>query len=107
MGSTVGGRMAQGTVEGSASTIDIDLEFTPSAVYLMNIDGLATLWWNAAMAPDSGLKAVTDGTISFVTSDGITPILSTVLETDSPGFTIGTETDVQQNGETIHWCAWE
>ncbi len=107
MGSTVGGRIAQGTVEGTGSSIDIELEFTPSAIYLMNIDDNCTLWWNRSMADASGMKAVTNGTISFVTSAGITPVLSTVLETDLPGFQIGADTDVNVSAQTIHWCAWE
>ena len=107
MGSTVGGRMRQGTVEGTGASISIDLDFTPSAVYIMNIDDLCTMWWNASMADASGLVQVTAGTITYVVALGITPVRSTNFETDLPGFIIGADLDLNVTAQTIHWCAWE
>ncbi|MCK5019274.1 MAG: hypothetical protein KAS32_19600 [Candidatus Peribacteraceae bacterium] len=107
MGSTVGARMSQGTVEGTGSTIDIELEFTPSSVFVMNIDDPGSLWWVASMADASGLKNDGAGTMSLITSAGITPVRSTVMETDLPGFQIGADTDINVSAQTMHWIAWE
>ncbi|MDX1390316.1 MAG: hypothetical protein R3344_14090, partial [Acidobacteriota bacterium] len=68
-------------------------------VRLLNVDGLVKLEWNNTMPDAAGLKQVTAGTLSYITSDGVTPL--------SNGFTIGADTDVNVSGEVVHWEAEE
>ena len=107
-------RMATGTVEGTGATISIGLsaglEFTPRKVLVLNVDGLAKLTWCHPMPPASGVKEVTDGTTSYITTLGITPVEQSRLDSGaSPGrgFQIGADTDVNVSAETIFWVAWE
>jgi hypothetical protein len=103
-------RMATGTIPGTGATIQIALEFSPRAVYVVNEDGLATLYWTNTMADASGLKEVTAGTKSFITTLGITPKEKFERDDTSPdlhGFEIGADTDVNVSAEVIHWTAWE
>jgi hypothetical protein len=90
------------TVEGTGAAISITCGFKPSLVKIINIDGKASLEHTSSMADASGYKVLTgiDDTAdtvslhSFITSGGVT--LTTM------GFTIGADTDVNVNGETIH-----
>lgn len=111
----------RGTVEGTGAAISITLRSVPNYVRLMNVDGLVTLDWTDDMPDAYGLKTVTDGTISYITSDGVTPLGDdeglTVAASDTTvdgntttltgvrGFTIGADTDVNVNGETIMYIA--
>lgn len=93
-------RAAQGSVVGTGSAINVrTVGFRPSSVKLFNVTGLVIAEWKATMADASLVKQVTDGTISFPTTLGITPL--------SNGFTIGADTDVNVAAETIHWEARE
>lgn len=93
-------RVAQGSVSGTGSAINVDtVGFQPKYVKILNIGGLATLEWTADMANASGLKEVTAGTKSAITSNGITP--------RTKGFQIGADTDINVSGEQIRWVAFE
>lgn len=113
MSSSVGSKLKTGTVEGTGSALTVIIGFEPSWVRVLNIDGLATLEWTDSMADAEGLKEVTAGTKSFITSDGITPTTVTVAAPgpDMPGhnagFIIGADADVNVAAETIHWVAGE
>ncbi len=98
------GHFKVGTVEGTGSLIIIQLGFTPEWVRILNIDDNNSLEWTAAMPDDSGMKTVTDGTISKITSDGITPYAGTV-GANALGFTIGTDSDVNVNAQTLVYVA--
>lgn len=111
----------KGTVEGTGSAINVTLGGTPCYVKLMNIDGLATLEWTDDLTDGYGLKTVTDGTISLITSGGIDPLGDdeglTVAASDTTsdgdtttltqvrGFQIGADTDINVSGETINYIA--
>ena len=111
-----------GTTEGTGSAINITLGFVPARVEIENIDGLATLVWTDQEDDAAGVKQVTDGTISHITSNGITPLGDdeslTVTASDTTsdgdtttmtsvrGFTIGADTDINVNGETINYTAY-
>ncbi len=110
LGNNMMTRMATGTIAGTGAIIQIALEFSPRAVSLKNVTGLATLDWSDSMADDSGVKAITAGTISFVTTGGITPKEKFERDDTSPdlhGFEIGADADVNVSAEVIHWVAWE
>lgn len=111
-----------GTTEGTGSAINITLGFVPARVEIENIDGLATLVWTDQEDDAAGVKQVTDGTISHITSNGITPLGDdeslTVTASDTTsdgdtttmtsvrGFTIGADTDINVSGETINYTAY-
>lgn len=91
-----------GIVLGTGATISVECGGIPKAVRLLNISGLATLEWNENMSNGWGLKTVTDGTISLITSLGVTPGAVNTLR----GFYIGADTDVNVDGEQIIYEAW-
>lgn len=110
LGNNMMTRMATGTLPGTAAIIQIALEFSPRAVYVVNETGLATLYWTDSMADDAGLKEITAGTKSFITSGGITAKEKFERDDASPdlhGFEIGADSDVNVSAEVIHWTAWE
>lgn len=98
------GHIARGTVEGTGAALTIQLGFTPEYVRLVNEDGLASLEWFSAMTDGHGLKTVTAGTMSKITSNGVTPYSGTA-GANSAGFTIGADTDINVSGETLHYVA--
>lgn len=98
------GHLAIGTVEGTGSAINLQLGFTPKHVRLVNEDGLAAMEWFAGMADGHGIKTVTAGTMSKVTTNGVTPYAGTPGG-DAEGITIGADTDINVSGETLHYVA--
>lgn len=95
--------IAVGTVEGTGAAINVSVGFTPAHVMILNEDGLARLEWHTTMTDGHGIKTVTAGTISKITSLGITPYAGTTAL--SEGFTIGADTDINVDGETLHYFA--
>lgn len=110
MSSSVGARIARGKVEGTTSEIKIGLEFAPRKVELFNVDGLVKGVWTETMAPGEVMKTITDGTITFESSGGITQVEQQELDDKADpgrGFTIGTDANLNASGEDIHWVAYE
>jgi len=73
--------------------------FTPRKVEIFNTSGVATLVFVDTMAADSGVKTITAGTVSVITSGGIT--------VNGSGFLLGADTDVNVSGEVCHFVAYE
>lgn len=93
-------RVVTGSVTGTGSAINVDtVGFSPSYVKLLNVGGLVKAEWTKEMADASALKQVTAGTISLITSNGVTP--------RSAGFTIGADADINASGELIRFVAFE
>jgi hypothetical protein len=93
-------RLQVGAITPAGTAYDVrTVGFRPKKVELINVDGLVYAQWNNTMPDDSAALRITDGTISYITSDGITPL--------SDGFTIGANANVNVDGEEIHWTAWE
>lgn len=93
-------RMVTGQLIGTGSALNVrTVTFRPSKVELYNEDGVAKAVWTNTMADAAMMKQVTAGTISVVTSGGITPL--------SDGFTLGADTDMNVSGEKVHWVATE
>lgn len=91
-----------GSVTGTGAALDVTkLGFRPRYVKLWNVasGGLCTLEWIDQMADASGFKELNhdDTQRSVLTSNGITPL--------SNGFTIGADTDLNVDGEVIHFMA--
>ena len=101
----LGREVATGTVEGTGATLNVQLGFKPKVVLLFNIDGLAKLEWTEDMGAGKGLKIVTAGTVSFISTLGIAQYAG-VAAGNKEGFTIGADTDVNASGETICWAAF-
>ncbi len=90
-----------GAVDGATAT-DVDVTtigFRPRMVELFNETGLATAVWLDSMKDGEMLKTITAGTLSKVTSTGITPLAN--------GFRIGQDADINVIAEKIHWRAHE
>lgn len=101
MGSGVN-RMMTGSFTGTGSAINVKtVTFRPRKVEIFNVSGVCMAIWTNTMADASAFKKVDSGAgatdISFITSNGITPL--------SNGFTLGADTDLNVSGETVHWVA--
>lgn len=103
--------MSEGTVEGTGAVIDVALPYTPRKVEVLNADGICTLVWVNSMGLGAGLKTVDSGAgttdISFITSNGVTPLEQVDLQDGDRGFQIGADTDINVSAETIYWVAFE
>jgi hypothetical protein len=94
-----------GTVEGTGSAINVQIGFQPKSVTLFNIDGGPDkLEWTENMGAGKGWKTIAVGTMTFISSNGVTQYAGTVAG-DSEGFTIGADADINVNAETICYKA--
>ena len=93
-------RMVTGSFVGTGSAVDVKtVGFRPRRVELFNVTGLAVAHWTDAMADASMVKQVTAGTMTFPTSNGVTPLAN--------GFRLGADGDMNVAAETVHWVAHE
>lgn len=97
--SSIATRTEVGRVTGTGALITVETRQgdTPIAVRLFNEDGLATAEWTESMGDGAAVKRITDGTMTVLTTTGITPVAG--------GFTIGADADLNVAGEVIHWVA--
>jgi hypothetical protein len=99
MGSGVN-RIVVGAFTGTGAALNVrTVGFRPKAVHVINAGGLCQAWWTERMADAAAIKQITDGTISALTSNGITPL--------SNGFTLGADADLNVSGELCHYIAQE
>lgn len=101
MGSGVS-RLVVGAVIGTGSAMNIDtVGFRPSLIRVVNAGatGLSRFEWIEGMADAAAVKTVTNGTISVVSSDGITP--------RDKGFTLGADANVNIADEIVYFEAHE
>lgn len=98
------GHYAVGTVEGTGAAINIELGFVPEHVVLYNVDGLARLEWTDDLGDGFGIKTITVGTMSKITTLGVSAYAG-VEGANSKGFTIGADTDINVSAETINYVA--
>lgn len=95
-----GRRLVTGSFNGTGADLNMTkVGFRPTKVRVFNRTGLATLEWNADMPDDSGYKAITDGTQSFITTDGITPLAT--------GFAFGADADLNVALELCYFECWD
>jgi len=93
-------RVYRGAFEGTGADLDVKtVGFRPKHVTLLNVTGLVRAEWNESMADDTAVKTVTDGTISVISSNGITPLAN--------GFSVGADTDINVSAEVVHFEAEE
>jgi len=94
------GRIKQGAFIGTGSALDvIVIGFKPQKVELYNESGLAEAVWTESMANGEMLKRVTGGTLSKVTTTGVTPLAT--------GFRLGADADMNVATEKVHYTAHE
>lgn len=101
MGSGVN-RIVVGAVIATGSAMNIDtVGFRPKLVRVVNVGatGLSRLEWFKGMADAAAAKTVTNGTISVISSDGITP--------RAKGFTLGADANVNIITEKCYYEAHE
>jgi len=101
MGSGVN-RIVTGSFYGTGADKNIDtVGFRPKLVRVVNVEsgGLCRAEWFKGMADDSAVKTAADGTISVITSNGITPRAN--------GFAFGADTDLNVDGEQCFFEAHE
>ncbi len=92
------GHVAYGKVDSTGSAISVTTGFKPSVVLLYNTEGLVKAEWFDGMGDGKALKQVTAGTISLISTGGITPTTN--------GFSIGTNSDINPSGgEDIYYLA--
>lgn len=95
-----GTRVHHGSFIGTGADLEIKtVGFRPKRVEIINQTGLVTAVWTETMADDSMAKRVTAGDMTFVTTNGITPL--------SAGFAIGADADVNVADERCHWSAFD
>ena len=100
--------MYKTTVEGTGAAITISPKFTPQYIRVINLDGLCTLEWTSDMGAGKGFKTLTGidaspDTVSrmiYISSGGIT------MDDNGRDFTIGADTDVNVNAETLIVCCF-
>ncbi len=93
-------RVLTGAAYGTGAAKSIrTVGFRPQKVEVFNQSGLCHAVWTESMADASAMKTVTAGTITFITSNGVTPL--------SDGFTLGADTDLNVADELFHWVAYE
>ncbi len=89
----------RGSFVGTGASLDIKVVgFRPKSVKLINVTGNLSGEWTESMADGSMVKFITDGTQSFISTQGITP--------RADGFNVGTDS-VNGAGQTVHYIAEE
>ena len=96
--------VAKGTVEGTGASINISCGFVPRVVKVINIDGDAIMDWTDDMGDGLGYKTLGAGTGALMATLGISAYAGSAAG-NSPGFTIGADTDVNVSAETLIWIA--
>ena len=76
----------------------LTVQWRPKKVTVYNRTTGITLEWNEAFEDASGKKTLAAGTVSFVTTGGITPV--------SNGFTLGTDS-VNTAAAVCYWEAFQ
>jgi hypothetical protein len=94
-------RSVVGAFTGTGADLEVrTVGFRPKYVKVINVSAdNAAGEWLEGMADDSAVKTITDGTISVITSDGITPL--------SDGFALGADADLNVDGELVRYIAFE
>lgn len=95
-----GTRQVTGSFKGTGAALDItSVGFRPKTVDLYNVAGTTIGHWTDMMADGEMLKQITAGTMSKVTTNGVTPLAN--------GFRVGADADMNVSGELVHWVARE
>lgn len=95
-----GTRIKAGAIYGTGADLTVrTIGFRPKVVRIFNQTDLSKADWTESMADDSAMKQITAGTITFITTNGITPL--------SNGFGLGADAELNADGDLIHYVAEE
>ena len=93
-------KVAYGASLGTGANLEVrSVGFRPRSVEIINVDSADQLKWQDGMADASGLKTLAAGASSFLSAAAITPL--------SDGFLVGTDSDINVDGELMRWVATE
>lgn len=90
-----------GTIEGTGASLTVEIGFIPKWIRFVNADGDAELEWFNDMTDAHGYK-MNGGSNGEVSTLGVTP---SDPDDSFLGVTLGADTDVNVNGETLYWVA--
>lgn len=89
-------RWVSGSFTGTGSSLQVKtVGFKPKQIKIFNKDGLAMAEWFQPMDEDTMWKQVTAGTLSHVSSAGLTPL--------ADGFQLGADADLNVSGEVAYY----
>jgi hypothetical protein len=89
---------ASGSAVGTGANLDVkSVGFRPRKVQLWNVASGDRMTWVESMPSGYGFKEVAAGAGSYVTTGGISPLVD--------GFRLGTDSDMNVNGESLIWHA--
>lgn len=92
-------RVVTGAYIGTGSALSIaKIGFQPRVLLLLNEDDPSTVTMTDTLPADGGLKQK-GGTTSLIGSNGVT--------LTNAGFDVGTDADLNTDGETVHFVAYE
>lgn len=92
-----------GTVTGTGAALNISVGFIPDNVRIFNGTDGSSIEWFSSMANGAGFKTVAAGTRSVISTGGITPFAGSA--TAGQGFSIGTDAQLNINGQVIRYIA--
>jgi len=102
--------LATGTVTGTAANINVSLGFTPRYVIVSNpsTTTVVKVEWSKGMAAASCTKFLDSATAGSIISKITVSCISEYAgsTTTAPGFRIGTDSDLNISGDTLHYRAW-
>ncbi|WP_422028167.1 hypothetical protein [Roseovarius sp.] len=98
------GHISTGTVTGTGSAINVEVGFEPKVVVIINETDPGLYVWTDTMANAEMLKVTDAVAMTFPTSNGVSAYAGSVA-TNSTGFTIGADSDMNASSDVIHYIA--
>ncbi len=93
-------KVSYGASLGTGADLDVrSVCFRPRSVHMINMDSGDELFWTEGMVDGGGLKRLAAGASSVLATLGVTPL--------ADGFRLGTDADMNVDGETLQWVATE
>lgn len=95
-------RFASGSLTGTGAAINVVIGFIPKHVKLFNVTTAAQIEWMDGMPAAAGIKTVTAGAQTYITSNGVSKYESSSF---GAGFTIGADAALNVSTNVIYWMA--
>ena len=100
---------ATGSFTSAGTEANVSIGWTPRYVIVSRVTTtLVTAEWQTGMAQASCLLTIDHATAASILSLPTTSCISTYAgsTTAAPGFTLGTDANINVNGDTVRWRAW-
>lgn len=91
-------------IDGTGAAINVPIGFIPSKVEVLNLTTLAKITWFKGMTAAHAFVQITAGTLSLVTTAGITAYEGGT--TEAAGVTLGTNANLNTSGNVIWLTAY-